>query len=137
MAGLGVVVVFGARVACAQEVAVFGAGQAPQAAVVRNLQLQDGVVSGMLVNESDHAVRDVALLIRYLWVWADERHPGRDNPGWAAAYTVFGDLPPGGRLPFTYRAVRPLPARADGHVMPHVEVTGFTQVGRASAQASR
>ena len=53
--------------------------QAAQVVTIRNLTV--GVVSGELVNRSARQLRDVQLLIRYVWLWNDEFHPGQDELG--------------------------------------------------------
>jgi hypothetical protein len=103
--------------------------EAAATVVARNLDVRGGVVSGVLVNNSRRLLRDVRLLVRHTWLWKDERAPRRDNPGRSEYYTVAGDLPAGGTLPFRYQPAPPLPARADGHFETSVEVVGFTEVG--------
>jgi len=95
---------------------------------VQDLRVGDGVVSGMVVNNSARVVRDVKLLIHNAWLWKDERHPGPVSPGNAEFYTVSGEIQPGGSLPFTYR-LPPLPRRTDGHFVTSANVVEFTQVG--------
>lgn len=99
-----------------------------QAVSIRNLSVKDGVVSGELVNNSSRTLRDVQLLIRSIWLWNNEMHPGADSPGDAVYYTVEGDIPPGGNKPFTYRPASPLPSRADGHFEVVVSIAGFAEI---------
>lgn len=89
----------------------------------------DGAVCGTLVNKSGHAVRDVQLMVRHRWLWADERHPGKDNPGSSSRITVAEEIPPGGSVPFNHCEAQPLPRRSDGYFKTSVEVIGFTEVG--------
>ena len=96
---------------------------------VQNVGMRSGVVSGLLLNNSPRLLRDVRLLVRFAWLWKNERAPRRDNPGRSDYYTVPGDIPAGGRLTFTYRPAPPLPGRSDGHFETAVEVAGFTEVG--------
>jgi hypothetical protein len=102
---------------------------ATEAVVVRNLIVTDGTVSGVLVNTSHHLVRDVRLLVRHTWLWANERSPGEDSPGRTTYTTVHEDIPPGGSLPFTVRPNPPLPVRSDGRFETSVEVVGVTEIG--------
>jgi hypothetical protein len=102
---------------------------AAQVVAVAELSVQDGTVSGSLVNKSTRVVRDVRLLIRHAWVWKDERHPGVDSPGTAEYYTVSTPIPPASQLRFTHAPSPPLPQRADGHFETSVEVVGFAEVG--------
>jgi len=94
-----------------------------------DLKMNDGAVSGVLVNKSPHPIREVELLIDHAWFWSDERHPGEDNPGRSEYYTVHGEVPPGGSTPFTYHPSPPLPHRADGHFETSVQIVGLTEVG--------
>ena len=88
-----------------------------------------GVVTGLLVNHTATPLRDVRLLIRYQWVWANERKPGSDNPGRVGYYTVYEELPPEVSVAFTSKPDPPLPKRSDGHFDISVEVVGYTEVG--------
>ena len=101
---------------------------AARVVAVADLSVRDGIVSGSLVNKSTRVVREVRLLIRYAWVWKDERHPGEDSPGTAEYDTVSTPIPPGSQLRFTHAPSPPLPQRTDGHFETSVEVVGFEQV---------
>jgi len=57
-------------------------------ATLRNVSIKNGVVSGEVVNKSSDTLRDVVLEIRYTWLWADEFHPGKDDPGRTVYYTA-------------------------------------------------
>ena len=94
---------------------------------VREVVIEDGTVSGIVVNNSRHMMRDVELLIRYGWHWENEFSPGENEPSSAVFYKLPGEIAPGGAMPFTYHRRSPLPYRADGHFMTSVEVVGFTQ----------
>jgi hypothetical protein len=97
---------------------------------VQNVQSDDdGTVSGTLVNRSSRPLRDVQLVVRYSWIWKNERSPGKDNPGRSDFYTVFGDIPPGGSLRFTYHPKKRLPRRSDGTFEISAQVVGFTEIG--------
>jgi len=88
----------------------------------------DGSVKGVLVNQSSDVVRDVRILVRYDWRWQDERNPGEDSPGRSMYFTIAGDVPALGSLPFEYAPTPPLPVRADGTFAPAVEIAGYTEV---------
>jgi len=104
---------------------------AEQVVAVRDVRVRDGgVVSGLIVNDAATPLRDIKLLIRYQWVWKDERHPGRNNPGRVAYHTVYNEIPPEVSVNFTYRPNPPLPDRQDGHFETSVEVVGWVEVGR-------
>lgn len=103
--------------------------QARAPVFVRSLAMtSDGTVTGELVNGTGHVVRDPEVLVRFEWLWADEFHPGSDNPGWTDTVTVRGDIPPGGRLPFVHTPAGALPQRADGRFEPQASVLSFTEV---------
>jgi hypothetical protein len=98
---------------------------------VRDVRAEPDQVSGVLVNLSSKPVRNVRVRIDRSWLWADERHAGgaEESPGRTAVYTVPGEIPPGGHLPFTYRSDTPLPQRSDGRFETSVSVVGLEQVG--------
>lgn len=99
-------------------------------AVVQSVTVKDGVVSGEVLNKSSRLLRDVQLLIRYVWLWKDEMRPGKDDPGMAVYYTLEKEIPPGGKAPFTYRPASALPSRPDGYFEVSVSVAGFTEIIR-------
>lgn len=100
-----------------------------QTVEVRDVRAEPDQVSGVLVNLSSKVLRGVKVRIDRAWHWTDERHPGEDSPGRSNVYDVPGDIPPGGRLTFTYRAESPLPQRSDGRFDTSVAVVGLEQVG--------
>lgn len=95
---------------------------------VQNVTLQGDAVSGVVSNTSPHTVRDVKLQITYAWLWKNERHPGTDNPGRTDWYTLAGEIPAGGTMPFTYRPASPLPKRNDGTFEASAKVDSFTEI---------
>ncbi|HEY6198986.1 MAG TPA: hypothetical protein VI231_10270 [Candidatus Binatia bacterium] len=101
--------------------------QPPQAVTVRNVKVQDGAVSGEVVNSSPNVIRDLQLLIRYTWLWKNEMKPGEDNRSDAVFYNVDGETPPGGSKPFTYRPSSSMKEDA-GRYEVSVKVAGFTQL---------
>lgn len=118
------------QVGTTSAVAVGPAEKAAQVISVRNVKVQDGVVSGELANTSKRPLRDVQLLIRYSWRWENEFKPGSDEFGTAVYYTVEKEIPPGGRASFTYKPASPLPSRPDGYFETAVSVAGFTEIIR-------
>ncbi len=110
------------------DTAVVSGAQEADPVSISNVRVNGGVVSGMIVNNSPDVVRDVKLLVRHIWLWTDERHPGEANPGHAEFYVVPGDIPPGGSLPFTVHSSPP-PARSDGRFNTAVDIAEFTQIG--------
>jgi hypothetical protein len=87
---LGLIPVPWAKPAFAQNVA--SQQQAASILAIENLAVQDGTVSGAIRNKSPNTVRDVQLFIRYTWLWANEFHPGKDNPSEAFYPTVSGEI---------------------------------------------
>ena len=103
--------------------------QAASVLAIENLAVKDGTVSGTIRNKSPNAVRDVQLFIRYTWLWANEFHPGKDNPSEVFYPTVSGEIAPGGSVPFKFTPSSPLPKRSGGKfAQPTVSVAGFTQL---------
>jgi hypothetical protein len=103
--------------------------QAGSILTIDNVTVQDGTVTGQIRNQSKYAVRDVQLFIRYNWLWTNERHPGKDNPGAAFYPTMAGEIPPGGSMPFKFTPSPALAKRTDGKFeTPTVAVAGFAQV---------
>ena len=98
---------------------------------VHDVRGQLDEVSGVLVNVSSNPVRNVQVQIDRSWLWKNERHPGanENNPGRSVVYAVPGEIPPGGRLSFTYRPDSALPQRNDGSFGTSVSVVSLEQVG--------
>lgn len=134
-AGLSTLALYAYPAIAGSKTSVSGLSQAAEDVVVRDVTTRDNLLSGMVVNQSRSQVRDVRLLIRYTWLWDNERHPGTDSPGRASFYTVTATIPPGGSAPFTYQSANPLPSRPGGHFKAEVEVAGFTEVGSAQGAA--
>ncbi len=88
---------------------------------------RDGAISSVVKNLSDKRVDEVIVLVRYDWLWKDDRNPGNDSPAWAEYVTIGDDIEAGASLPFTYRPRTPLPQRSDGHFMPRAELVGVRQ----------
>ena len=124
---LGLILTPWAKPAFAQMVA--SQQQAANVLAIENLAVQDGTVSGAIRNKSPNTVRDVQLFVRYTWLWANEFHPGKDNPSEVFYPTVSGEIAPGGSLPFKFTPSSPLPKRSGGKFAPPtVSVAGFSQV---------
>ena len=96
---------------------------------VQNVELRGDTISGVVINKSAHELRDVRLLVRYTWLWKNERHPGGNSPGRAEYYTVPARVPANGKAPFSFQLKSPLPKRADGEFEPLVEVVSYTELG--------
>ncbi len=93
-----------------------------------NLSVRTGTVSGEVHNNSSNTLRDVQLFVRHTWLWDNEFHPGSNDPGTSSIYTLPKEIPPGGRLPFTFSPSPPLPKVSGGHFVTTVFITGFTEV---------
>jgi len=102
--------------------------QAARILTIEELAARDGVVSGTVRNKSDHAVREVQLFIRYTWLWDDERHPGKVDPGTSAYYSLKETIEPGGKIQFVYRPSPPLPKIANGRFETTVTIAGFSEI---------
>jgi hypothetical protein len=83
--------------------AVVPASEAAQTIVINDLRVQEGSVSGTVVNKSSTTVRGVALLLRQTWQWKDERHPGTDSPLRTLPFTLRADVAPNASAPFTFQ----------------------------------
>jgi len=108
--------------------AVVPASEAARTIVINDLRVQEGSVSGTIVNKSSATVRGVELLLQQAWLWNDERHPGTDSPGRTLPFTLGADFAPHTSAPFTFQ-IPPLAQRSDGRFVTTMEVTGFTEVG--------
>ena len=107
---------------------VISANQSDEIIEVRNLTSNDSVVSGEIVNRSRREVRNVELLIRQMWRWKNEFHPGSEDLGTGSYYTVERTIPAGATIPFTYRQRAASTARTDGQYEIAVSVAGFTEI---------
>ncbi len=93
-----------------------------------NITVRGDTVSGEVHNNSANTLRDVQLFIRYTWLWDNEFHPGSDDPGASHTYTLPKEIPPGGRVSFTFSPSPPLAKASGGHFATSVSVAGFTEV---------
>ena len=137
--GVGVVGMFGGAqstrlggsAALASDSTVSDGLTQPGAVKLEGVRFESGNVRGTIVNASNAEVTDVQLLIRYVWLWKDERHPGDDNPGRSEYHVVRETIMPGDGAPFEKSPEQPLPlSRTDGRFQADVSVVGFTQVER-------
>ena len=95
---------------------------------VDKVSVTDASVSGEVVNHSRNAVRDVQLLIRYIWLWTNETKPGRNDPSVSFYYNLPGEIPPGGRASFTFKPSQPLARTSGGHFETIASIAGFSEV---------
>src|SRR5262245_22363432 len=110
----------------AAPVAVDDVGQTRVA--LANTAVRADNVSGEIVNNLPNEVQDVQLLIRHVWLWNNEFRPGSDDPGSAAYFIVKKAIPPGGKVPFSFKSTDMLPGRADGRFETTVSVAGYTEI---------
>jgi len=110
------------------ETVVVSPDQMSRAVDVKDVRMNGDQVSGKVVNNSGKPVRDVQILVKYVWLWNNERKPGTDSPGRAVYETLPGELAPGEAKDFTYRPDEPLPNRRDERFEPAVEVAGVTEI---------
>jgi len=104
--------------------------EAAQILTVDKISVREGVVSGEVQNKSTRTLRDVQLFIRYVWLWNDEFHPGKDDPSTAAYHSLGQEISPGGSVRFTFTPSPPLPKLPNGYFETSVSIAGFTEVIR-------
>jgi hypothetical protein len=114
--------------ATANDTVVVAGNDVSRFATLRNVSTKNGEVSGELVNNSSDTLRDVVVEIRYTWLWTDEFHPGKDDPGRTVYYTAAKEIPPGGSVRFEYKPSPPLPVRRDGSFVISIKVAGLERV---------
>ena len=95
---------------------------------VEKVSVTDGSVSGEVINHSKNALRDVQLLIRYIWLWDNETKPGRNDPSVSFYYNLPGEITPGGRAPFTFKPSQSFAKASGGHFETSASVAGFSEV---------
>ena len=92
------------------------------------IAVANGTVSGEIHNRGPHSVRAVQLLVRYTWLWDDQRNPGKIDPGTSTYYTLATEIRAGGNLPFTFTPSPPLLKASGGRYKITVTVGGFAQI---------
>jgi len=111
--------------------------QADKTLDVQYSMSHDHVISGKVINESKHAIKDPELLVEYHWLWAKEFRPGSNPPGKAAYVKLNKEIQPGESIDFTYRPQPALPHRNDGRFVPEVSPAGYTIVLTPQMASSR
>lgn len=102
------------------------AADAPSGLDVRDVRSDGGAVTGWVVNDTNHEVRDVRLMVERQWRWAKEMKPGEDNPGSGTVVRVEQPIPANGRVQFRYDLPSE-PQRSDGHFETVVRVLSFSE----------
>ena len=95
---------------------------------IENLSATPALVSGIVVNNTPNIIRDIELLIKFHWLWANEFKPGPDSPGRVVSFKLDKELAAGQSTPFRYIPDPPLSTRGDGQYAPEVTVASFTTV---------
>lgn len=95
---------------------------------VEKVSVTDGSVSGEVINHSKNTLRDVQLLIRYIWLWDNETKPGRNDPSVSDYYNLPGEIPAGGHASFTFKPSQPLAKASGGHFETSASIAGFSEV---------
>lgn len=95
---------------------------------VSNVQVVGADVQGEIVNQTADTVVSAELLVRHYWLWADEMHPGTDDPGWVDIYPLSVTVEPGGSAPFQLQSSRSAPQRSDGTLQTDVSISRFETV---------
>lgn len=99
---------------------------APSGVAIRDVRSDGTSVTGWVVNDTSHEVRDVRLMVERQWRWAREMNPGEDNPASGTVVRVEQPIPANGRLEFRYD-LPPEPQRNDGHFETVVRVLSFSE----------
>ena len=102
------------------------AADPPSGLGVRDVRSDGASVTGWVVNDTAHEVRDVRLMVERQWRWASEMKPGEDNPGSGTVVRVEQPIPANGRVQFRYDLPSE-PQRSDGHFETVVRVLSFSE----------
>lgn len=119
-------IAFSAAVATAQQ--LLDRDLAQRSISLKDLRTAPAEISGTVVNNTPHIVRDIEILVQYHWLWNNEFKPGVDNVGRTASIKLDKPLKAGEAASFRYVPDPPLPARTDGHFEIEVSLGGFTVV---------
>ena len=119
-------IAFSAAVATAQQ--RLDRDLAQRSISLKDLRTAPAEISGTVVNNTPHIVRDIEILVQYHWLWNNEFKPGVDNVGRTASIKLDKPLKAGEAASFRYVPDPPLPARTDGHFEIEVSLGGFTVV---------
>ena len=95
-------------------------------AEVEGVTIHDGTISGRVVNKSSKPIEDVELLVRNIWLWNNEYHPGQDTYSMADYVPLDGTIEPGQSKDFTFDLR--LPKASRGHFDTKVLVGEFRTV---------
>jgi hypothetical protein len=102
---------------------------------IKDLKATASSVTGVVVNNTPHIIRDIEIAIEYHWMWANEFKPGPVAPGRAVTIRLDKELRPGESTTFRYVPDPPLENRKDGQYDIEAVVAGFTSVIPATTTA--
>lgn len=91
---------------------------------VSDVRTRDGGIEAVLTNRGDSELRDIRLLIDYVYHWPMERSPGDVSPGKSWPHVVPGPIPPGASQTIRFVPPEGLPT-APGTFSPDVKVLAF------------
>ncbi len=134
---ISVAVLFWLGVSAAGAQTVETNSQASKMLKLENVHATPEEVSGVIVNDSPHQVRDVVVLVQYHWLWKSEFHPGHNPLGEMFTVHLDKSLAPGASEPFSYSPRASLPERHDGYYMPEVDIGAFTVMVPQTQSAER
>ncbi len=95
---------------------------------VSNVQATESGLQGEIHNQTDATLIGAELLVRHRWLWADEKHPGTNDPSWFEIYPVNVTIPAGGTAPFSVQLNKASPQRSDGSFQIEVTMHRFATI---------
>jgi hypothetical protein len=95
---------------------------------IEGVRAEGDAIAATLENRGARELRDVRLLVQWVYDWPDEFHPGDASLGRAWVHVVPGPIAPGGREPFVFHPPGGLPS-GPGRFEARAQVLGFTEVG--------
>ena len=116
--------------ATAEKTAVVAGNDVSRIATLRDVSIENGEVSGEVVNNSSDTLRDVVWKLDTRGSGPTNIISGKDDPGRTVYYTAAKEIPPGGSARFEYKPSPPLPVRRDGSFLIDVKIAGFERVYR-------
>ena len=93
---------------------------------VDDVQRVGNTITARLENLSDSRLESVRVIVGESFRWANERHPGPDDPSRADVVMVSDPIPPRGTVVIRH-TLDPRPERSDGWFKPTVEVVGVAR----------
>jgi hypothetical protein len=112
----------------AAEPVVLEPEEASKFVTVDEIALEEGRVTGVIVNRRPHPLRDVRLVVENVYRWPSEFRPGEESPNQAEIILVEEEIPAGSRTPFSATLRRPSSPEVGGHFVTQVHILGFSEV---------